>query len=216
MEPMRLIALILVLPGCAFFGGDDGEDMCGYLPGTDYGAAPFRDPNTLQCVTIRPPDCPAECEMCPQTGAASVSWGSCGDPCEMHGQAECAADPACRVVTDARCEIQLNCLTNFVGCFPIDTQPNQSVDCFRADAQDCSRSNQCTALHSSNGCDPVSGSCESPFELCVPEGTSPGRCWDQVLCDAIGPECATDQTPGIANGCYTGACIPRHLCEPAP
>jgi hypothetical protein len=42
----------------------------------------------------------------------------------------------------------------------------------------------------------------------------PGRCWDPVACDAAPPACPTGTVPGIANGCYTQACIPTDLCEP--
>jgi hypothetical protein len=55
--------------------------------------------------------------------------------------------------------------------------------------------------------------CNRQFAVCVPEGQSPGKCSGPVTCDATGPSCPSNTTPGILNGCFTGACIPLSLCE---
>ena len=144
------------------------------------------------------------------------SWGICGSPCEQLGESACAADPSCRVVKDAACAIHLDCLTDFLGCFPTDGI-TEEVDCFTADAWACSRDRACTALHTSAACPAVEGQeCPRPFALCIPEGTSPGRCFDEVSCRALPPTCPGGTRPGVSNGCYTQACIPLELCEPTP
>jgi hypothetical protein len=207
---MRCLALaVLVMTGCVYFDSDDDDDSCVVL---DIAPAPLRNPDTLQCETFGG-GCDPACGPCPAVANQPLpSWPVCGSPCESLDPSACAADPSCRVVEDAACSIGLNCFTNFVGCYPIDTVPSTSIDCYTADAWDCSRDNACTAYHSYETC-PTDAECDRPFELCTPEGQAPGRCHDPVVCDRAPPACGTGKVPGVLNGCYTGACIPVHLCE---
>lgn len=195
------------------FDGDDDPDVC-YGTGRAADPAPLRNPDTLTCDSFGS-YCDPSCGPCPAIAelAPIPSWPTCFGPCDGKAQAVCETDPQCRVVNDANCEIGRDCLTNFIGCFPIDTVPNTSIDCFTADAWDCSRSNECTALHSYDVCG-TDAECSRPFELCVPEGTSPGLCYEAVTCRAVAPSCPSGTTPGVSAGCYTGACIPHDLCEP--
>jgi hypothetical protein len=218
---MRLAAIALVIattPACTlWFGGDDGDDApC--LDNTGLEApeyiVPLRNPDTLTCDEYG-----GGCTSCPCPGPvadpiAIPSWGQCYGPCESLTETQCAAATECRVVKDAECSIWQDCTTDFIGCFALDMAPDSSVDCYSADSYSCSRNNDCTALHSVDGC-PNEG-CVRPFELCIPEGTTPGACYGEVLCDAPAPACPTGRTPGIDGGCYTGACIPDDLCGPAP
>ena len=154
-----------------------------------------------------------QCGPCPVS--PEPTWGVCGSPCDSLDQAACAADPACRVVNYAECEISLNCLTNFMGCFPTDQSADTSVNCFTADSWQCSRSSACTALHSSAPC-PTDAQCDRPFELCVPEGTLAGSLLRSRQLPSAPPDCPNGTTPGVANGCWTGACIPLDVCEQPP
>ncbi|MEJ7602805.1 MAG: hypothetical protein WKG01_33265 [Kofleriaceae bacterium] len=56
--------------------------------------------------------------------------------------------------------------------------------------------------------------CYRRFALCAPEGVDPGLCHEVATCERVAPACGTGRTPGVANGCYTGACIPDDVCEP--
>jgi hypothetical protein len=61
--------------------------------------------------------------------------------------------------------------------------------------------------------------CEEERYTCVPTPTEPpppATCYGEVFCDALAPECMEGTTPGIANGCYTGECIPLEQCEMPP
>ncbi|ACY17724.1 hypothetical protein [Haliangium ochraceum] len=62
--------------------------------------------------------------------------------------------------------------------------------------------------------------CEVERNSCVPADSEPpfdpGSCEGEVLCDGLPPECGDDAFPGIADGCYTGACIPAADCEREP
>ena len=214
VDMRRLLCVsVIVMSGCVFFVDDDDGEVCrlGAAAHADGAPLPQRDPATLQCETYGGGGCDPACGPCPLL-APEVTWGVCGSPCEALGESQCAADPACRVVKDANCAITFDCITDYVGCFPVDTAADDTVDCFTTDAWTCSRSSACTAMHTHEVC--IDGPCDRPFELCVPEGTYPGTCWETVTCDAVTPSCPPGRTPGVETGCYTGACIPLDICEP--
>ena len=226
---MRRIALIAValLSGCALFFDDGGKrpPQCTDVPtgkAEPEGPAPqpLRDPDHLSCQAFGGGGCDPECGDCPPEStrgdfAPIPSWGVCGSFCESLAETACAASSECRIVKDAACVISQDCTTDFMGCFPIDTAPDPSVDCFAArDGWTCSRSAGCTALHERGSCpSPDDPGCNRQFAVCVPEGKSPGHCNDPVVCDKAAPACQNGTVPGVENGCYTGACIPSSLCE---
>lgn len=204
-----LVFFLSSLSACVLFD-DDGGSQCNLAA---IAPAPVRNPTTLLC-EARGSSCPEGCLCAADTAdfAPEVTWGSCGSPCEALGEAQCAADPACRVVKRGSCAVSGTCATDFMGCFPTDTATS-SIDCAFADAETCSRSNECTAFHEFEVC-PFDGECPRPFAMCLREGQDPGRCFDPVLCDAAPPTCPAGTRAGIANGCWTGACIPEAICEP--
>ncbi|CAN5807604.1 hypothetical protein BH11MYX3_BH11MYX3_45000 [soil metagenome] len=218
----RLLALGLIAviaPGCLFTehgSGGGGDDVCVQTDGVPAIApAPLRDPNDLTCDSFGG-GCNPTCGPCPEFAdlAPIPSWGVCGSSCDSLGASACASDPSCRTVKDASCTVGPNtCLTDFLGCFPTDTQPDNSIDCFTADAWNCSRSHQCTAHHSQQPC-PLDGQgdCARPFATCTPIDVEPGHCTGQVICARPPPACPSGSTPGIANGCFTGACIVNAAC----
>ena len=211
MGSMRWLIWIALLPGCVYFTNDGGRDDCPDFAQEEITALQ-RNPETLECGSYGSGQCDPACGPCPLF-APEVSWPACDGRCESLGETDCAAEPGCRVILDAECSVGLNCLTNFIACYPIDGAPDASVDCFTTDAWTCSRSAGCTAYHSYTVCPAGDNSCPRPFEMCTAEGRLPGRCWDQVACDAAAPDCPTGSTPGVANGCYSGACIPLDICE---
>lgn len=219
--PCLSLLILALSSGCTlWFSGDDGgDDVCDFAAEEPAIAeAPRRDPGNLTCQSFGYP-CDDACGPCPAVAdlAPIPTWPYCGSPCEQLGESACEADPACRVIKDASCAIgESVCLTDFLGCFPIDEAPDDTVDCATADAWDCSRSNQCTAYHAAGtGACPPNTECGRPFELCMPEGQHPGACVGMIACDEPAPACPSGTTPGIENGCYTRACIPLEYCAPA-
>ena len=205
-----------LVPGCLLFFDDGGKSRCERLAEltAELSIAEQRNPHTLVCEAHGgPPTCVPGCGAdCPTIDPAPApTWGVCGDACEALGESACEAEPSCRVVKDAWCAIAGDCLTDFLGCFPVDMVPDDEVDCFAADAFACSRSAACTALHRDNSC--LSPPCAREFVLCMPEGGTPGSCFEPAACRALPPPCRDGTTPGVANGCWTGACIPNDLCE---
>lgn len=221
---MRGLAFVLVsslaLPGCLLYFDDGGKSSCNLLDEEPAIAAAQRNPELLTCESFGGGTCDPKCGPCPAAEGAALaplpSWGFCGSSCEALGEAECGARDDCRVVKDARCAIGLDCTTDFLGCFPTDQLVDPSVECTAApDGETCSRNPACTAYHRVDPC-PLDGPCPREFALCMPEGTSPGQCFAEALCDRVPPPCPSGTTPSIANGCYTNACIPLDLCEAAP
>jgi hypothetical protein len=219
-----LVAVLMPLGACTlWFGDGDGDDQCKAVPATDLGGgqdiapAPLRDPSDLTCDQYGGYYCDPSCGPCPDYAdlAPIPTYGYCGDICETFNESQCESAPQCRVVLDAECTLgTADCFTSFMGCFPTDTQQDNSVNCWNADAWTCSRSNACTAYHSTQGCS-GDANCEPvrPFELCAPEGADPGSCTNEVVaCDALPPSCPANTRPGVANGCWTGACIPSRYC----
>jgi hypothetical protein len=201
---------------------DDDDDVVCALAEPAALVAPQRNPDTLTCQAfgLCNPECgpcPLAAEGPPEETAPIPSWGFCGSTCESLPEAACAQDPACRVVKDAACAVSGDCATDFLGCFPTDQFADPEADCFAArDGFACSQSAACTAYHRSFGSALSTPERAQPFAMCAPEGKSPGACFGQVTCRAVAPACPSSTTPGIENGCYTGACIPLDVCGPVP
>jgi len=120
----------------------------------------------------------------------------------------CAAEPAssCAAVDCApgfHCEQQCDpsAPNAMCGAVCVADQTCASVDC--APGYTCA--DVCTT--GPNGqtvCSPT----------CVPTSHDPGQCTGAVICGMPAPACPAGTTPGIANGCYTGYCIPNSACSP--
>ena len=232
MLRLASVAALVSLSGCVlYFTGDDGPDKCD-IDFAEPAIAPasIRNPDTLACESYgRPPQCDPDCGPCPPyaegaprpgDGTADLaplpSWGVCGSSCETLGENACSARSDCRVVKDAWCAIAGDCLTDFLGCFPTDMNIDADQACEGADAWQCSRNPACTAYHRSVYPSPAyrdAAPYARPFAFCADEGAFPGVCHAQVACRAAPPPCPAGTTPGVANSCYTGVCIPNDLCE---
>jgi hypothetical protein len=97
----------------------------------------------------------------------------------------------------------------FVSCQSELTPCTGDDEC--QDGQRCSAPDMCTVPPECANdplCDTVCGG------FCVPEER--GSCFGEVLCLALPPECSPGTTPGVSNGCWTGACIPLGECPPVP
>lgn len=224
---LALVLLAAVAPGCLYEHGSGGGGNCVQTEGMPtpppggkgapaLAPAPLRNPADLTCTSFGT-GCDPACGPCPAFDATAPlpSWGVCGSTCDQLGPTECANDPMCRTVKDADCSLGGNtCITDFLGCFPLDTAEDKSIDCFAADAWNCSRSHQCEAHHSQTQCPVVdaSGECARPFATCTPAGITPGACTGPITCGTPPPACPSGTTPGIGGGCFTGACIVTSTC----
>jgi hypothetical protein len=210
MRRLAWLVLAILVPGC--FEGGKGGDPC--LLGEDRPAitAQLRNPETLLCQSFGG-ECDPACGPCPAVvgRTPAPTWGICGSSCENLDELSCAVQPECRIVRDARCAMSGTCFTDFIGCFPTDTLTLANIPCTDAhDGQTCSMIPSCTAFHDSLSCtDPP---CGMRFAFCLPDGASPGRC-EPAECRAEPPFCPPGTTPTVEDGCWTGACVPDHLCD---
>jgi hypothetical protein len=222
---MRSLSLLLVtlLAGCLLYERGKGDCPIAEDRPQD-GAEPaiqaeLRNPQDLTCQAFGGGDpCDPQCGPCPAIDQAPPpSWGICGSECELLDEFTCGTREDCRVIKDVFCSIQFDCFTDYMGCFPVDQSGDPSIDCLQAfDGQTCSRNPACTAFHRPDSFNCDAEQCAREFALCMFEGQHPGECFAPVACDAIEPPCPSGTTPGIADLCYTGACIPLDVCEVKP
>ena len=195
----RFLILVLLGGGCILHTGS-ADDQC-----SDLEPAPVQlvDPVTLFCQSFSTgPRCPCGV-ACPAIAAVPIpSWGACDSACSALDETACAASTDCRVALDWAKHFTTG--NDFLGCFPLDTN-RTTLSCGSLDAQACSTSAGCSALYEvANG--------DTRFKECIPEGQQPGSCTEAASCDRAAPTCPTNTMPGVANGCYTGACIPDQFC----
>lgn len=202
-------AILLLTSSCMLAFDDNEPARCGTGPQPELAAGGVRNPNTLACEIQQAVDCEDVPVYFP---GAPVTWGACASACQDRAETACEATAGCRVVRDAWCLADgATCPTTFAGCFPTDTQTS-SIDCFAAeDGDTCSRDARCTAWHETNNAR-LTQDLAQQFAVCAPAGVDPGRCEGVVTCRAAAPVCGVDRVPGIADGCYTGACLPASLC----
>lgn len=224
MRYLLLLAAALALAsGCTlvFDGGGGDDDVCAFAEDTPAIApAPQRNPDTLECQDFGGPICDPACGPCPAVDldlAPVSTWGFCGSTCEGLAESACAAAPECRVVKDAKCAVAGGCTTDFLMCLPTDQIIDRTTDCLAArDGFTCSKNPGCTAFHYRKLVVAPDATNILAFATCAPEGRAPGTCYGTVSCLRPPPACPSQHMPAIANGCYTGACLPLAVCEPQP
>lgn len=231
--PIFLVLSTALSTGCMFYSGDDDCEWGGeggiaadeapeYVPGQ-------RNPETGTCEYFGGGGgggggCDDPCQPCDRPAAEPApnepqpSWGYCESHCTGLEEGTCKDTEACRAIynTDGL----------YLDCWQTDLSgPVQGGGCDGLDALECSRHDDCAAVHFSTCDSGDSDALQEPecyaesFEACIPETSTidPGSCDGDVQCESLPPDCPADSTPGIANGCWTGYCIPLASCEdPGP
>jgi hypothetical protein len=129
---------------------------------------------------------------------------------------QCAPESGGGTCTDVDCGLGSHCEQQCMECPPnADCATNTICHpmCVPDDACatiDCGAGYVC-AEQCDAGTMNLVGSCTA---TCVPVGHDPGQCTGAVTCTTQPPQCPADSTAGIANGCYTGYCIPNADCNP--
>jgi len=175
-------------------------DSCAAEPGgscaTDADCGPDARCDAVTCHDDpNCPDCPS-CGACPQ-----ICTGTC-----------VPRDPmAC---TNVDCGPGSHCEEQ---CYPCDQPYPNGMNCADSCQPMCVPDQTCANIDCGPGytcaevCD-GSGLVGGCAPACVPTGTDPGACTGTVTCGSPAPACPTGTTAGIANGCYTGYCIPESSC----
>jgi hypothetical protein len=114
-------------------------------------------------------------------------------------------------------------------CYPCDkSNPNDTCmggcsavcvpDADSCATVDCAPGTHCEVQCNGPICDPGPNGCppQTCVVSCVPDAVDPGDCYQPVTCNSAPPACPAGTTPGVANGCYTGFCIPVDQCTHDP
>ena len=196
-----VIAALITLAGC-----DDTPDDCLYGGGRlAIAEQQYRDPQSGVCQSFGY-GCDPVCGYdCPATGApeAQPDWAMCYGACEGLDEAACKTTSACRAVYNG---------SNFHECWGVaQTGPVQGGGCTGLSAQECSRHDDCVAIH-------MDGNPIGLFMACEPESSiqDPGSCVGAVTCGQPQPMCPANTIAGRRNGCWTGYCIPYAQCDQLP
>jgi hypothetical protein len=225
MRLASIVATLALVPACQlYFTGDDtgDDDPCDTpVPQPSYSQR-LVNPETLACETFSQPTCNEQCAPCAAEGAGAIylpPWGACSSPCIGMSESACMADDQCRVARSYGDYYRHSAgVDDFMGCYPLDTGPAPDLErCEGLGAEQCATQSDCTALY-----DGAPGQCNAfapeqcigaQFRECITETrTDPGECYP-AACRQATPACPGGTTPGVANSCYTGACIPNAFCE---
>jgi hypothetical protein len=228
---LQVCLLVAASSGCAFYSDDD--DDCKFGGGATEAGAAVYDPGQIDPQT----------GVCQYFGGGG--GGGCGDPCTpCNGDSDRAPTPTwgycesqCTGLDEATCKLTSGCRAIYGGdtyaaCWATDqTGPIEGGGCDGLDATACSLHDDCAAVHEGVGCAVGGGGDGSAqdtptlacgvgnFQSCRDENASTGygTCDGELTCQMDPPQCPADATPGIADGCYTGYCIPLANCdEPDP
>lgn len=221
MRLASLVVTLLVVPACQlyFTGGDDADDdPCDRLVGQPAFSQRLVNPETLACQTFTQPTCDDQCGPCPGGAIYIPPWGECTSPCVGLSETACMADSQCRVARSYGTYYEnQSSIDDFMGCYPLNTGPSPDVErCEGLDAEQCAWQSDCSSLYEG-----APGQCNAfapeacfgaQFRECITETrTDPGECVP-AACRSLPPACPSGTTPGVANGCWTGACIPNAYC----
>lgn len=188
---MRALFPALVATAGCFASPGGGDDIC---PLAGDVAFALRDPSTGQCESFG-----GGCR-----GIPYPDWASCNGSCEQLGEAACLRTADCRAIYAGSAQLH-----SFIACWGTAPSSHQAGgDCTKLDPYQCSEHDDCSALFAEDKTPPMT------WVSCLAERAllDPGTCDGQVLCRAQPPACPGGTVPGIANGCYSGYCIPSPAC----
>lgn len=222
---MRFAYVTVLLAGCSLYfdGGNADDDPCL----TDVAPPAYTErlvnPDTLACQGFSQPTCDDTCGPCPLAGAGQIyipAWGRCDSTCLGLDEATCEKRTDCRVARQGALYFA-NQPDSFMGCYPTGTLGGgTSGSCTGLDAESCSNLNFCASVYEGNP-DNCGGAANfeacngARFVQCVPEAAHLAGTCAPAACRVIPPSCPYDTTPGVENGCYTGACLPNQYCAVA-
>src|SRR5262245_45089890 len=185
MTCVRYLALatLVTLAACA----DDDQQCLAYdRAGAVAPAYQLRDPQSGVCQPYGGGyDCHNPCEPCPAAGAAIAQpdWAVCYGSCEALDESTCQATSGCRAVYVG---------STFEACWATaPSGPVQGGSCSGLGAQECSRHDDCIAVH-------AAGSPIGQFQSCAPETSiqDPGSCVGNVTCAMAAPACPANTIAG--------------------
>lgn len=156
------------------------------------------DPNS-PCANLDAQTCSERdnCSMVYTGSPSDLNTTTKFEQCVNESAGSCNSGQQCPM--GSHCEQQC-APCNSVGCSGVC--PATCVSDTTCDTTTCGLGSQCVEQCDASGCAPT----------CVPTGTDPGSCTGTITCNNAPPTCPANTTPGIANGCWSGYCIPNADC----
>lgn len=236
---LTMAAGLLFTPGCDLYFHDGGDDFdgggCVQPDDIPPEVAGVRDPYTGQCTWLGGGNCDPDCGPCPVPATEAepdVSWGACYSECTGLGEQACLDAPGCRgAYYSAGGPEPLPpggspSQDVFFECWATDRQgPIEGGECTGLDAWQCSRHDDCVAIHALECEGNIDGPCSlGVFNQCAPEPGTETGCYSDADC-ASGEVCTAGEEcmppPGCDDGeacpavCY-GRCVPDSDPPPPP
>lgn len=162
-------------------------------------APQWDDPAHTSCTGLDAQSC-SELDHCSMvySGYYNDATSTKFEQCVDESQGSCGSGQQCPM--GSHCEQQC-APCDGLGCN--DTCAPTCVSDTTCDTVNCGPGSQCVQqCDAFNGCTPT----------CVPTTTDPGSCTGTISCNSGPPTCPANTTPGIANGCWSGYCIPNAEC----
>src|ERR1041384_2815594 len=209
MARQLALAVVLVVAGSPLVActatDDDDWYPCGEGPDTEmisfvsFSAADLTCTRTEGLLTHS-----SACVHSPPQGNIMTRPIACDGPCVTLDETACASNAQCFVARDFTA-FYTGAPAGFLGCFP-KTPFVSRAGCEEGNATTCAFDGSCAGLYDRS---------PSPtFVECIGDTVIAGSCTEVATCTEQPPTCPADRTPGVAAGCYTGACIPNDLCAP--
>jgi hypothetical protein len=176
------------------------------------------------------PSAPACNLACTFGSHCELACGGCGDTTTDAGVPTGGCTPTCvpdppQTCDQTACMPGSHCQLDCLPCDPTGSTPGCMSTCTPScvpDALPCDTfvcgagstcyNGACTGVPVPNSTLPPPGTCAA---YCIPDPPSgPGDCIGPISCESPQPLCPSGTVAGIANGCYTGYCIPILACGP--
>jgi hypothetical protein len=234
MKPVFLyMCVLLPAAGCMFY-----DDDCDYGGGAQIAPDYLRNPDTGQCEEFgwRGGGGRGSCDegdfAFEADRAPSPDWGACQSSCTGLDEMTCLGTPSCRASYVGTCAQDASCLPGdgnleFYECWAVAPEnPVSTGECWNLGAYDCSRHDNCAAVHWPEGAGSGAESADAPglvqgvgpFQMCAPETKG---CYGDQDCGP-GSSCNANEIclspPGCGGTGSDGACpaVCYGYCEPDP
>lgn len=201
---MRALVVLLCVAGCVDDGGaDDDYPVCSAGEGPSHFTikAISLNANDLTCTEFQSEwGCSGTCCHAQMLGGGSISPVPCTGTCVGLDETSCLQQD-CYVARDMAA-FYVGAPDSFLGCYPDAEFSSTSKPCSERTAGECASDGACAGLYDAT----------KKFVECVNEQLVAGSCSEPATCTTTAPTCPADRTPGVADGCYTRACIPNASC----
>lgn len=201
------------LAGCQLYFGENSNSGNWTYCGQDG----YYECNDQDCYW-RGPECPAGTAGGSGPGFECTDSNDCAAGCYC-GNGICEEAGFC--TNDSDCGNGYECNEQRASCEPTTTpQPTTCTTDYDCPSGSYCEGNVCTASCTCvTDAEAINGNydhCNEERQTCMPGPDPDGTCTGTVTCNLGKPSCPLQQTPIIADGCYTGECVVIGSCAEKP